>query len=321
MRQDECYHCVRMKRLAVVTGGAGFIGSHLVDALIRRNWKVAVIDDLSAGLKQNVHPRARLFVADIRTPKAARLIEKLKPDAVFHLAAQVSVPVSLEQPVRDAETNILAAVKLMDAAARAGVKRFVIASSAAVFPTKASRIPVDETEPVGPQSPYGIAKYAAERYGMFFRTTRGLPFVALRFANVYGPRQSQRGEAGVVAVFAKRMLAGKDVTVNGTGKQTRDFIYVGDAVAAMMAAAAGQPMADGPYHVGTGIETSISDLYRRMADATGYGKKPTKGPADVNAPFRSALDSSKIRRQLGWKPKVGLDEGLRKTVAWFRQNA
>jgi UDP-glucose 4-epimerase len=309
-----------MKKLAVVTGGAGFIGSHLVDDLVRRGWSVAVLDDLSTGVKGNVNPRARLHVADIRTPKAARLIEKLKPDVVFHLAAQVSVPISLDQPVRDADINLLATVRLMEAASDAGVKRFVLASSAAVFPTKASRIPTDESEPVGPQSPYGIAKYADERYGLFFRTTRGLPFVALRFANVYGPRQSQRGEAGVVAVFAKRMLTDQDVMVNGSGKQTRDFIYVGDAVRAMVAAA-NDPHAEGPYHVGTGVETTIADLYRRLSDATGYTKKPRRGPADVNAPYRSALDSKRIRRELGWKPTVGLDEGIRKTVTWFRKNA
>jgi UDP-glucose 4-epimerase len=271
-------------------------------------------------VKANVHPRARLFVADIRTPKAARLIETLKPDAVFHLAAQVSVPVSLEQPVRDADVNLLGAVRLMEAASDAGVKRFVLASSAAVFPTIPSRIPTDETEPVGPQSPYGIAKYADERYGLFFRTVRRLPFVALRFANVYGPRQSQRGEAGVVAVFAKRMLAGDAVAVNGTGKQTRDFVYVGDVVSALIAVA-NRPKAEGPYHVGTGVETSIADLYHRMATAAGYAMKKQKGPADMNAPLRSALDSRKIRKELGWKPTVGLDEGIRKTVSWFKQNA
>lgn len=320
MRQGGCYHYSHMQKLAVVTGGAGFIGSHLVDSLLRRNWKVAVIDDLSTGLKENVHPRARLLVADIRTPKAARLVEKLKPDAVFHLAAQASVPVSLEQPVRDAEVNLLGTIRLMEAASDAGVRKFVFASSAAVFPTTASKIPTDESEPVGPQSPYGIAKYADERYGLFFRMTRGLPFVALRFANVYGPRQSQRGEAGVVAVFVKRMLAGADVTINGMGKQTRDFIYVGDAVRAMIAVV-GDSKAAGPFHVGTGIETKIADLYRRLAACAGYAKRPKRGPADVNAPFRSALDSTRIRKELGWKSKVGLSEGLEKTVAWFRKRA
>ncbi|MFH1078452.1 MAG: NAD-dependent epimerase/dehydratase family protein, partial [Patescibacteria group bacterium] len=200
-----------MKQLALVTGGAGFIGSHLTDALLVAGWKVAVIDDLSTGSRKNVPSGAALHVMDLRKRVATDFVRKLKPQAVFHLGAQVNVPRSIEEPVFDAESNILATVKLLEAASDSGVKRFVFASSAAVFPTVASRIPTDETEPVGPQSPYGIAKYAGERFGAFFRSSRGLPFVALRFANVYGPRQGREGEAGVVATFAGRMLAGESL--------------------------------------------------------------------------------------------------------------
>ncbi|MBU1348587.1 NAD-dependent epimerase/dehydratase family protein, partial [Patescibacteria group bacterium] len=204
-----------MRQLAVVTGGAGFIGSHLTDALVGRGWDVAIVDDLSTGSRKNVSPGATLHVVDIRKPAAAALIRKLKPHAVFHLGAQVSVTESLKRPATDAETNLLATTNLLEASADAKVKRFVFASSAAVFGTLDMPLPMDESAPIAPESPYGITKYAGERFGAFYRSSRKLPFVALRFANVYGPRQSRVGEAGVVATFAKRMLAKQPVRVNG----------------------------------------------------------------------------------------------------------
>ncbi|MCK9361623.1 NAD-dependent epimerase/dehydratase family protein [Patescibacteria group bacterium] len=307
-----------MARLAVVTGGAGFIGSHLVDRLIQEDWSVVVIDNLSTGSKKNVNPAAKFLKIDIRKPAAAKLIRKLKPQAVFHLAAQASVPVSVKDPIGDAETNLHATLHLLDAAADAKVKRFIFAGTGGALSSEKTRLPTDEEHASEPTSPYAIAKVASERYGAFYRLSRGLPFVSLRFANVYGPRQNPHGEAGVVAIFSKRMLKGESVKVNGTGKQTRDYIYVGDVVDAMMAAQEVQK-AEGPYHVGNGVEVSVNDLFKRIAKLTGYKKKPLKGPADIGAPFRSSLDSSKIRKELDWAATTTLEEGLWLTVDWFRR--
>ena len=309
-----------MAKLAMVTGGAGFIGSHLVDRLIQEDWGVVVIDNLSTGFRKHVNPAAKLIKIDIRKPKVAKLIKKLKPQAVFHLAAQASVPESVKNPIKDAETNLHATLQLLDASAEAGVKRFVFAGTGGALSSEKTRLPTDEEHASEPTSPYAIAKVAAERYGAFYRLSRGLPFVSLRFANVYGPRQNPHGEAGVVAIFSKRMLKNESVRVNGTGKQTRDYIYVGDVVEALMAALSA-PRVEGPYHVGTGVEVSVLDLYKRLSKLIGYTKKSLKGPADIGAPSRSSLDSSKIRKELDWAATTSLQEGLWLTVDWFRTNA
>lgn len=309
-----------MAKLAVVTGGAGFIGSHLVDRLIKEKWSVVVMDNLSTGSRKNLNPEATFKKIDIRKPAAAKLIRKWKPQAVFHLAAQASVPESVKNPIGDAETNLHATLNLLDAAADVKVKRFIFAGTGGALSSEKTQLPTDEEHASEPTSPYAIAKVASERYGAFYRLSRGLPFVSLRFANVYGPRQNPHGEAGVVAIFSKRMLNGEPVRVNGTGKQTRDYIYVGDVVDAMMAALE-VPKAEGPFHVGTGVEVSVLDLFKRIAKLSGYKKKPQKGPADIGAPFRSSLDSSKIRKELDWASTTSLEEGLWLTVDWFRSNA
>lgn len=305
-----------MSKRAVVTGGAGFIGSHLVDALLAKKWDVVVVDDLSTGSKRNLDLRATLKVLDIRKPTAAALIRSLKPQAVFHLAAQASVPVSVKDPVTDAETNVLATIRLLEAAAGAKVKRFVFAGTGGALSSEETRLPTNELYASAPASPYAIAKVASEQYGAFFRRAKKLPFISLRFANVYGPRQNPHGEAGVVAIFCKRMLAGETLKINGTGKQTRDYVYVSDVVAAMMRTLE-KPKAEGPYNVGTGVETSVNDIFRRLAAITGYDKKPQRGPVDIGAPLRSSLDASKIRHEIGWKPHISLNDGLRQTVEWF----
>lgn len=308
-----------MAKLAIVTGGAGFIGSHLVDRLIKEKWSVFIIDNLSTGSRKNLNLKAKFKKLDINSPKAAALIRKLKPQAVFHLAAQASVPESVKNPIKDAETNLHATLRLLDAAADAKVKRFIFAGTGGALSSEKTRLPTDEEHASEPTSPYAIAKVASERYGAFYRLSRGLPFVSLRFANVFGPRQNPHGEAGVVAIFSKRMLKGEPVKVNGTGKQTRDYIYVGDVVEAMMVALE-IPKAEGPYHVGTGVEVSVNDLFKRLAKLTGFKKKPLKGPADIGAPFRSSLDSSKIRKELDWATTTSFEEGLWLTVDWFRSN-
>ena len=308
-----------MPKTAIVTGGAGFIGSHLVDALIEREWKVVVIDNLSTGFKKNVNPKAQFNKLDICHPAAARLIVKFKPQAIFHMAAQISVPLSVREPVKDAETNIMATLKLLDAAASVGVGRFIFAGTGGPLSSEETKLPTDEAHAAMPKSPYAIAKVSSEMYGAFYRATRHLPFISFRFANVYGPRQNPHGEAGVIAIFCKRMLADEPVRINGTGKQTRDYVFVGDVIRAMLLGL-GKPKATGPYHVGTGKETSVKELFDHISRLTGYKKKPLKGPADVGTPMRSALDAGKIRRELGWKPQIDMEKGLRQTVAWFRKN-
>lgn len=309
-----------MSKFAVVTGGAGFIGSHLIDALLDDGWKVVAIDNLSTGFKRNVHPDAELRVIDIRTPDAGTLIETLKPDVVFHLAAQASVSRSVEDPIGDAETNVHATLRLLEAASKAHVSRFVFAGTGGALSSEKTKIPTDEQHTIVPSSPYAIAKVAGELYGSFYHAERRLPFVSMRFANVYGPRQNPHGEAGVIAIFTRKMLLGDSVRVNGNGRQTRDFLYVTDAVDALLRAVT-HPKAEGPYHVGTGREVSINEMFRMLAKLTDYKKKPVKGPADGGGiPFRSALDSRKIRKELGWKPEMTLVKGLSETVAWFKDH-
>jgi len=308
-----------MPKNILVTGGAGFIGSHLVDALIKRGHRVTVVDDLSSGSRENLNPRAEFKKLDIRKPAAAALVKSLKPDAIFHLAAQISVSLSVREPVLDAETNVMATVRLLAAASDVGVRRFIFAGTGGSLSSELTKLPTDEAHAAQPQSPYAIAKVASEHYGAFYRNACNLPFTSLRFANVYGPRQNPHGEAGVIAIFAQRMLANEPIRINGTGKQTRDYVFVGDVVNALLSVL-DKPRAAGPYHVGTGKETDVITLYKTIAKLTGYKLNPQKGPADVGAPMRSALDCRKLKRELGWKPQVGLEDGLKQTVDWFRQS-
>ncbi|HSP34811.1 MAG TPA: NAD-dependent epimerase/dehydratase family protein, partial [Thermoanaerobaculia bacterium] len=221
-------------KTAIVTGGAGFIGSHIVDALIAREWRVVVIDNLSTGDRRNVNKDAELRVMDVRD--AAPLIAEIKPDLVSHQAAQVDVRKSVEDPAEDAHINVVGSIRLLQACADAGVKRFIFSSSGGAGYGEPLFAPQTEEHPLKPMSPYGCAKVAVEFYMSYFREVLGMSTVALRYANVYGPRQNAKGEAGVIAIFADRMLRGEPVTINGTGEQTRDFLYVGDVVAANMAA-------------------------------------------------------------------------------------
>lgn len=309
-----------MPKRAFVTGGAGFIGSHLVDALLAKGWDVTVVDNLSTGSKKNLDRRAHFKKMDVRSPRAAKFVMRKKPDALFHLAAQASVPESIKNPVQDAEINLHATLRLLEAASRAKVKRFIFAGTGGALSSEMTRLPTDEVHAGAPTSPYAIAKVGSEYYGAFYRAWRKLNFTSFRFANVYGPRQNPHGEAGVVAIFCKRMLAGLPVQINGTGLQTRDYVYVSDVVDAMMRGLR-YPRAAGPYHVGTGIETNVHSLYKKLAALTGYRFKPKRGPADIGAPLRSALDSSRLTHDLGWRPEVKLSAGLAQTVEWFRDQA
>jgi UDP-glucose 4-epimerase len=305
-----------MTRHVVVTGGAGFIGSNIADAFIARGWRVSVIDNLSGGDRRNVHPRAEFHQLDIRDAAAADLIRELKPDVINHHAAQMDVRRSVEDPGADADVNVVGSLRMLEAAAGAAVKRFVFASTGGAIYGEPVEVPQGESHPTAPLSPYGCAKLAIERYLHYYRVVRGLSSVALRYANVYGPRQNAHGEAGVVAIFAGRLLDNQQATINGSGDQTRDFVYVDDVVAANVAASEGAWQ--GEYNVGTGVETSINDLYASLASIAGAGVAAVHAPAKEGEQLRSVLDGSRLRTLARLSEPVTLSDGLAKTFAWFR---
>ena len=297
----------------LVTGGAGFIGSHLVDALLGRGDEVTVVDDLSTGRRDRVPAEARFLAADICDPGVAGLLADVQPDRVYHLAARASVSASIKDPPEDARTNLLGTVCLATAAAEAGA-RFTFASSAAVYGRPES-VPLGEDARIRPLSPYGAGKAAAETYLSTLRETRGLASVSLRFANVYGPRQDAHGEAGVVAVFCAALKAGQPLTIHGDGGQTRDFIYVTDVVSAILAASNGL---EGPLNVGAGVETSIRELATAACEVAGRPPSFLSGPARVGDIERSALDATRLRQATAWAPATDLRPGLAATLADLR---
>ena len=297
-----------------VTGGAGFIGSHLCEQLAAAGHPVLAIDDLSRGRRENLPAGFPLAEIGIGDSAVAERLAAFAPQALVHLAAQVDARRSLEDPVFDAQVNILDTVRLFAAAVAAGVGRIVFASSAAVYGDP-EEIPTPEESPLAPLSPYGIGKLAGEGYLEFFARRHSIAGVALRFANVYGPRQESVGEAGVVAVFCQRLLAGAPVTIHGDGRQTRDFVYVDDVARACRLALSGPP---GVYNVATGVETDVRTLHARLAAAFSPGSLPVHGPAVAGEPRRSALDPSRAEVGLGFRPTAELAGGLARTAEWFQ---
>ena len=307
-------------KTALVTGGAGFIGSHVVDALIKRRIKVYVIDDLSTGKKANLNPNATFFKMSVLHPGLMRLVEKLKPDVVFHLAAQIDVRCSVEDPPGDAEINVMGTLRMAHASAKAGVKKFIFTSSGGAMFSDDIRPPYSESLSADPIAPHGIAKRAAEMYLAFEHRIHGLPYVVLRLANVYGPRQAlSGGYAGVISKFSQTMLAGKQCMITGTGRQTRDYVYVGDVVRAQMLAM--EKGVTGLFHIGTGVQTNVNHLFKKINALTGSKQKETHVVACQGEVMRSALDARKAGKELGWKAEVPLDDGLRRTVEWFAKHA
>ncbi len=302
----------------LVTGGAGFIGSNLVDALVARGDEVTVVDDLSTGRRDNLDKAiaagVELVEADVRdASRLADLFDAAQPEAVFHLAAQIDVRVSMRDPRLDAEINVGGTIAALDAARRTGAARFVNVSTGGAIYGEGRTLPAGEDHPVTPEAPYGQSKFAAEGFCELYERIHGLPTVSLRLANVYGPRQDPLGEAGVIAIFCGRLRAGERPTVFGDGRQTRDYLYVGDAVAAMLAAASSD--AGGAYNVGLGREVSVLDLVAALRALTpGDGFEPEHEPARPGEVMHIALDSARAREALGWKPEVELDEGLRLTL-------
>jgi UDP-glucose 4-epimerase len=294
---------------AIVTGGAGFIGSHLVDALVERGDEVVVVDDLSSGRRENVNPAARLEQRDIRAG-----FDALGADAVFHLAAQADVQTSMLRPAHDAEVNVVGTISVLEAAREVGAPVVFTSTGGAIYGECDG--PAGEDAPRNPVSPYGIAKLCGEEYVRGWGRTHGMRNVVLRLANVYGPRQEAGLEGGVVSIFLERMARGEEAVIFGDGGQTRDFVYVGDVVRALLAAA-GQE--GGVFNVGTGEETTVLDLYRACASAAGADGEPRFEAARLGDVRRSVLDVSRAERELGWSPEVTLEEGLRLT--WQSLNA
>lgn len=299
----------------LVTGGAGFIGSHVTDQLIESGLEVVVLDDLSSGRHESVNPRARLYEADICAAELRALLAQERFDCVAHHAAQMNVRRSVDDPIFDARVNILGSLNLLQAAVASGVKKFVFASTGGAIYGEQLAFPADEMHQTWPMSPYGVAKLAVEKYLAFYAEVYGLSYAALRYANVYGPRQDPHGEAGVVAIFSQRLLAHEPAIINGDGGQTRDFICVEDVVRANVLAVTTDLC--GVYNVGTGVETSVNALYASLAKHAGSTLAPCYGPAKAGEQRRSVLDYRKLQSAANWTPEVSLDEGLRRTVAYF----
>jgi UDP-glucose 4-epimerase len=277
---------------------------------------VTIVDNLVTGRKENVNPQAKFYQIDICDPGLAEIFERERFDAVCHHAAQMDVRRSVAEPRYDAEVNILGTLNLLQQCQKTGVKKFLFASTGGAIYGEQVRFPADEEHPTWPLSPYGISKLACEKYIFFFAQTYGLQYVLLRYANIYGPRQNPHGEAGVVAIFSTKLLKGEQPTINGEGKQTRDYVFVGDVVRANLLALNYDQ--NDYFNIGTGIETDVNALFQRLNDAAGAGMAEHHGPAKEGEQLRSVLSNQKARRLLDWQPKVSLENGLKETVEWFR---
>jgi UDP-glucose 4-epimerase len=312
-----------MAKKALVTGGAGFIGSTLVDRLLAEDWRVDVVDDLSTGALANLSSarslgerRFSFHRFDVRSPGLRDVLARAKPDVVFHLAAQIDVRVSVANPLLDAEMNILGSLNVLEGCLDSGVSKVVFASSGGTIYGAPDEIPTRETAPQVPESPYGVAKKAVGDYLYYYREQRGLESTALALANVYGPRQDPHGEAGVVAIFAGRLLAGEPCTIFGDGSQTRDYVYVDDVVDAFVRAAdRGSGLT---INVGTAVETSVNQLYATMAAVAGSDRPALQGPARAGELARSSLDNGRAELHLGWRPWTDLPTGTAAVLDHFR---
>jgi UDP-glucose 4-epimerase len=302
----------------LVTGGAGFIGSHVADRFVAEGHRVTIVDNLSSGRREYVPAGAALAVADLRSARLGAIVAAARPEAVVHLAAQASVARSVVDPAFDAAVNVGGTAALLHAAARAGAARVIYVSTGGAAYGDTDVVPTPEDHPARSTSPYGVSKVGAERYVELWSQTTGGPALVLRLANVYGPRQSPHGEAGVVAIFCHRLVTGEPCIVNGDGEQTRDFVYVADVVDAVARALA---TADGSgiVNVGTGVQTSVNELYRRLAAIAGVSAPARHAPARPGEQRRSAVDPGRAKAMLGWAPLTSLDQGLAQTLAWSRE--
>lgn len=301
----------------LVTGGAGFIGSHIVDKLVEAGHQVDVLDNLSSGRKEFVRREVTLHEMDIRSAEAAALVEKLAPDVIVHAAAQISVRVSMDDPVLDTDLNVKGFVNLLSPLRSLKNRHVVFLSSGGAVYGEQEKFPADESHPIRPESVYGLAKRVGELYLEMWARAWGLTYTSLRLSNVYGPRQNPHGEAGVVAIFVRGLLEGKNLTINGTGEQTRDFVFVEDVAAAVGCAVKARKV--GHFNIGTGKETSINALTSSISEAVGVGGKIGHGEGKLGEQMRSCITPAAAKVALGWEPSVQLRDGIGKTVAWFRK--
>ncbi len=302
----------------LVTGGAGFIGSHLADAACTLGHEVMVIDNLSRGHRRNLPAKAHFHALDITSEEALQVLTRFQPDAVFHFAAQMDVRKSVADPIFDAQVNVLGTIAFAKAAAESGCQLFAMASTGGAIYGEQSEYPAPESHPCRSDSPYGLSKLSGEHYLDYFSRTSSMRTAALRLANVYGPRQDPHGEAGVVAIFSQKMLANEQPTIFGDGGQTRDYVYVGDVVAAFLSLL-DNPAAHGAINIGTAIETDVNELARLIREAAEYDGQPNYAPAKPGEQRRSVISYQRATEVLGWQPKVSLEAGLKKTVDWFAQ--
>jgi UDP-glucose 4-epimerase len=307
-----------MKMKILITGGAGFIGSHIVDRLVQEGYEVVVVDNLSTGKRKNVNRAARFYRCDIRSRWwLERVFRRERPAIVSHHAAQMDVRRSVLDPKFDAEVNILGMLNVLRHSIKYGVRKTIFASSGGAVYGEPESLPVAESHPIRPTSPYGISKAVGDEYLRYFRDADGLDYVSLRYGNVYGPRQDPSGEAGVVGIFAQKMLRGEQPIINGNGRQTRDFIYVDDVVEANMVAIS--RAAHGIYNVGTGKETTINELFAMLAGLINPSVREVHGPEKRGEQMRIALDASRLNRELDWESKISLKDGLARTVEYYRK--
>ena len=301
----------------LVTGGAGFIGSHVVDRCIQEGHTVVVLDDLSSGTKKNLNRKATFYKMDIGSHRVDRVFKNERPVVLIHLAAQMNVRHSTEHPKFDAQVNILGTINLLEHAVRYGVRKVIFASSGGTVYGEQQVFPATEAHPLQPLSPYGISKLSCEYYLTYFERVAGLKPVSLRFANVYGPRQNPEGEAGVVAIFTQKMLRGEQPLINGNGMQTRDYVYVRDVLEAVMQGV--ESDLSGIYNVGTGLETTVNSIFQELLVLTNASCKEIHGPAKKGELERSVLDAGKLMKETGWEAAVSLSDGLKETVEFFQE--
>ncbi|HJS19478.1 MAG TPA: NAD-dependent epimerase/dehydratase family protein [Anaerolineales bacterium] len=301
----------------LVTGGAGFIGSHVVDLFLSKGYEVVIVDDLSTGRASNLNPAAKFYQVDIRDPKLRDIFDMERPDFISHHAAQMDVRRSVAQPLFDADVNILGSINMIECAREFNIKHFVYISTGGAVYGEPERLPCDEMHPINPICQYGASKHTVEHYLYMYHVNYGLNYTVLRYPNVFGPRQDPHGEAGVVAIFTGKMLLDEEVTINGDGEQTRDFVYVGDCARANYLALTVDHM-PGIYNVGWGRPTSINEIFTNLAKITNYTQPVLYGPAKVGETRHIYLDASKANKDLGWSPTINLEAGLTETVEYFR---
>ena len=301
----------------LVTGGAGFIGSHISDAYIAAGHTVVIVDDLSGGVPENINPKAKFYQLDIRSEKLGDVFQKAKIDIVNHHAAQMDVRRSVADPAFDASVNVLGGLNIFEQARKYGVKKFIFSSTGGAIYGEQDYFPADEEHPTRPLSPYGITKLCTEKYLFYYKAVYGINHVILRYANVYGPRQNPHGEAGVVAIFCSKMLKGEQPVINGDGKQTRDYTFVGDVVQANLLALSYNGSAI--YNIGTGVESDVNKLFFELRSHLHPTCLEQHAPPKAGEQQRSVISSKKIERELGWRPLVQLDEGLQITAEYFQK--